>query len=67
MSIKKKLNENEYALRGASVLGAAGTTAVGNVIKGIGAGKSVGQVIKTGLVDLLVVVVKGWVQSRGLK
>ena len=31
MSIKKKLNENEYALRGASVLGAAGTTAVFNL------------------------------------
>lgn len=66
MSIKKKLNENEYALRGASVLGAAGTTAVGNVIKGIGAGKSVGQVIKTGLGGLIGGGRQGWIQSRGL-
>lgn len=66
MSIKKKLNENEYALRGASVLGAAGTTAVGNVIKGIGAGKSVGQVIKTGFGGLIGGGRQGWVQSRGL-
>lgn len=66
MSIKKKLNENEYALRSASVLGAAGTTAVGNVIKGIGAGKSVGQVIKTGFGGLIGGGRQGWVQSRGL-
>lgn len=66
MSIKKKLNDNEYALRGASVLGAAGTTAVGNVIKGIGAGKSVGQVIKTGFEGLIGGGRQGWVQSRGL-
>lgn len=66
MSIKKKLNENEYALRGASVLGAAGTTAVGNVIKGIGAGKSVGQVIKTFFGGLIGGGRQGWVQSRGL-
>lgn len=66
MSIKKKLNENEYALRGASVLGAAGTTAVGNVIKGIGAGKSVGQVIKTGFGGLIGGGRQGWVQSRDL-
>ena len=66
MSIKKKLNENEYALRGASVLGAAGTTAVGNVIKGIGAGKSVGQVIKTGFGGLIGGGRQVWVQSRGL-
>lgn len=66
MSIKKKLNENEYALRGASVLGAAGTTVVGNVIKGIGAGKSVGQVIKTGFGGLIGGGRQGWVQSRGL-
>lgn len=66
MSIKKKLNENEYALRGASVLGAAGTTAVGNVIKGIGAGKSAGQVIKTGFGGLIGGGRQGWVQSRGL-
>ena len=66
MSIKKKLNENEYALRGASVLGAAGTTAVGNVIKGIGAGKSVGQVIKTGFGGLIGGGRQGWIQSRGL-
>lgn len=66
MSIKKKLNDNEYALRGASVLGAAGTTAVGNVIKGIGAGKSVGQVIKTGFGGLIGGGRQGWVQSRGL-
>ena len=66
ISIKKKLNENEYALRGASVLGAAGTTAVGNVIKGIGAGKSVGQVIKTGFGGLIGGGRQGWVQSRGL-
>ena len=66
MSIKKKLNENEYALRGASVLGAAGTTAVGNVIKGIGAGKCVGQVIKTGFGGLIGGGRQGWVQSRGL-
>ena len=66
MSIKNKLNENEYALRGASVLGAAGTTAVGNVIKGIGAGKSVGQVIKTGFGGLIGGGRQGWVQSRGL-
>lgn len=66
MSIKKKLNENEYALRGASVLGAAGTTAVGNVIKGIGAGKSVGQIIKTGFGGLIRGGRQGWVQSRGL-
>lgn len=66
MSIKKKLNENEYALRGASVLGAAGTTAVGNVIKGIDAGKSVGQVIKTGFGGLIGGGRQGWVQSRGL-
>ena len=66
MSIKKKLNENEYALRGASVLGAAGTTAVGNVIKGLGAGKSVGQVIKTGFGGLIGGGRQGWVQSRGL-
>lgn len=66
MSIKKKLNENEYALHGASVLGAAGTTAVGNVIKGIGAGKSVGQVIKTGFGGLIGGGRQGWVQSRGL-
>lgn len=66
MSIKKKLNENEYALRVASVLGAAGTTAVGNVIKGIGAGKSVGQVIKTGFGGLIGGGRQGWVQSRGL-
>lgn len=66
MSIKKKLNENEYALRGASVLGAAGTTAVGNVIKGISAGKSVGQVIKTGFGGLIGGGRQGWIQSRGL-
>ena len=66
MSIKKKLNENEYSLRGASVLGAAGTTAVGNVIKGIGAGKSVGQVIKTGFGGLIGGGRQGWIQSRGL-
>lgn len=66
MSLKKKLNDNEYALRGASVLGAAGTTAVGNVIKGIGAGKSVGQVIKTGFGGLIGGGRQGWVQSRGL-
>ena len=66
MSIKKKINDNEYALRGASVLGAAGTTAVGNVIKGIGAGKSVGQVIKTGFGGLIGGGRQGWVQSRGL-
>lgn len=66
ISIKKKLNENEYALRGASVLGAAGTTVVGNVIKGIGAGKSVGQVIKTGFGGLIGGGRQGWVQSRGL-
>lgn len=66
ISIKKKLNENEYALRGVSVLGAAGTTVVGNVIKGIGAGKSVGQVIKTGFGGLIGGGRQGWVQSRGL-
>ena len=66
MSLKKKINDNEYALRGASVLGAAGTTAVGNVIKGIGAGKSVGQVIKTGFGGLIGGGRQGWVQSRGL-
>ncbi len=66
MSIKKKLNENEYALRGASVLGAAGTTAVGNVIKGIGEGKGFGGVLKTGLGGLIGGGRQGWVQSRGL-
>ena len=66
MSIKKKLNENEYALRGASVLGAAGTTAVGNVIKGIGKGKGFGGVLKTGLGGLIGGGRQGWVQSRGL-
>ena len=66
MSIKKKLNDNEYALRGASVLGAAGTTAVGNVIKGIGEGKGFGGVLKTGLGGLIGGGRQGWVQSRGL-
>lgn len=40
------------------MLGAAGTTAVGNVIKGIGAGKALVKLLKLVLVDLLVVVVK---------
>lgn len=66
MSLKKKLNDNEYALRGASVLGAAGTTAVGNVIKGIGQGKGFGGVLKTGLGGLIGGGRQGWVQSRGL-
>lgn len=66
MSLKKKLNDNEYALRGASMLGAAGTTAVGNVIKGIGQGKGFGGVLKTGLGGLIGGGRQGWVQSRGL-
>lgn len=66
MSLKKKLNDNEYALRGASMLGAAGATAVGNVIKGIGEGKGVGGVLKTGLGGLIGGGRQGWVQSRGL-
>lgn len=66
MSLKKKINDNEYALRGASMLGAAGATAVGNVIKGIGEGKGVGGVLKTGLGGLAGGARQGWVQSRGL-
>lgn len=66
MSLKKKINDNEYALRGASMLGAAGATAVGNVIKGIGEGKGVGEVLKTGLGGLAGGARQGWVQSRGL-
>lgn len=66
MSLKKKIDDNEYALRGASVLGAAGATAVGNVIKGIGEGKGVGGVLKTGLGGLIGGGRQGWVQSRGL-
>lgn len=66
MSLKKKINDNEYALRGASMLGAAGATAVGNVIKGIGEGKGVGEVLKTGLGGLIGGGRQGWVQSRGL-
>lgn len=66
MSLKKKINDNEYALRGASMLGAAGATAVGNVIKGIGEGKGVGGVLKTGLGGLIGGGRQGWVQSRGL-
>ena len=66
MSLKKKIDDNEYALRGASMLGAAGATAVGNVIKGIGEGKGVGGVLKTGLGGLIGGGRQGWVQSRGL-
>lgn len=66
MSLKKKIDDNEYALRGASMLGAAGATAVGNVIKGIGEGKGVGEVLKTGLGGLIGGGRQGWVQSRGL-
>lgn len=66
MSLKKKINDNEYALRGASMLGAAGATAVGNVIKGIGEGKGVGGILKTGLGGLIGGGRQGWVQSRGL-
>lgn len=66
MSLKKKLNDNEYALRGASMLGAAGATAVGNVIKGIGEGKGVGGILKTGLGGLIGGGRQGWIQSRGL-
>lgn len=66
MSLKKKINDNEYALRGASMLGGAGVTAVGNVIKGIGEGKGVGGVLKTGLGGLAGGARQGWVQSRGL-
>ncbi len=66
MSLKKKINDNEYALRGASMLGAAGATAAGNVIKGIGEGKGVGGVLKTGLGGLIGGGRQGWIQSRGL-
>ena len=66
MSLKKKINDNEYALRGASMLGGAGATAVGNVIKGIGEGKGVGGVLKTGLGGLIGGGRQGWIQSRGL-
>ena len=66
MSLKKKINDNEYALRGASTIGAAGLTAAGNVIKGIGEGKGVGGVLKTGLGGLAGGARQGWVQSRGL-
>lgn len=48
------------------MLGAAGTTAVGNVIKGIGEGKGFGGVLKTGLGGLIGGGRQGWVQSRGL-
>lgn len=66
MSLKKKIDDNEYALRGASTIGAAGLTAAGNVIKGIGEGKGVGGVLKTGLGGLAGGARQGWVQSRGL-
>ncbi|MGN1380044.1 MAG: hypothetical protein ACI4W0_00615 [Bacilli bacterium] len=66
MSLKKKIDDNEYALRGASTIGAAGITAAGNVIKGIGEGKGVGGVLKTGLGGLAGGARQGWVQSRGL-
>ena len=66
MSLKKKIDDNEYALRGASMLGGAGATAVGNVIKGISEGKGVGGVLKTGLGGLIGGGRQGWVQSRGL-
>lgn len=66
MSLKKKINENEYAMRGASVIGAAGATATGNVIKGIAAGKGFGAVLKTGLGGLVGGGRQGWIQSRGL-
>lgn len=66
MSLKKKIDDNEYALRGASMLGAAGATAVGNVIKGIGEGKGVGGILKTGLGGLIGGGRQGWIQSRGL-
>lgn len=66
MSLKKKINDNEYALRGASMLGGAGATAVGNVIKGIREGKGFGGVLKTGLGGLIGGGRQGWIQSRGL-
>ena len=66
MSLKKKIDDNEYALRGASTIGAAGITAAGNVIKGIGEGKGVGGGLKTGLGGLAGGARQGWVQSRGL-
>ena len=66
MSIKKKLNDNEYALRGVSMLGGAGVTAIGNVLKARKEGKDFGGVLKTGLGGLIGGGRQGWVQSRGL-
>ena len=66
MSLKKKINDNEYALRGASMLGGAGATAIGNVLKARKEGKGFGGVLKTGLGGLIGGGRQGWVQSRGL-
>ena len=66
MSLKKKINDNEYALRGASMLGGAGVTAIGNVLKARKEGKGGGEVLKTGLGGLIGGGRQGWVQSRGL-
>lgn len=66
MSLKKKINDNEYALRGASMLGGAGATAIGNVLKARKEGKGGGEVLKTGLGGLIGGGRQGWVQSRGL-
>lgn len=66
LSIKKKLGENEYAMRAASTIGAAGLTAVGNGINAFKNGKNVRGIIKTSLGGLIGGGRQGWIQSNGL-
>lgn len=66
LSIKKKLGENEYAMRAASTIGAAGLTAVGNGINAYKNGKKFGDILKTGFGGLVGGGRQGWIQSRGL-
>lgn len=66
LSIKKKLGENEYAMRAASTIGAAGLTAVGNGINAFKNGKKFGDILKTGFGGLVGGGRQGWIQSRGL-
>lgn len=66
MSIKKKIGENEYAMRGASMLGGAAMTGAGNFLKARKDGKSGGEVLKTTLGGIVGGGRQGWIKGKGV-
>lgn len=68
MSIKRKLNENEYAMRGAAMVGTGGAKGIGNFVNSWRANQGLGKLkaVGAGLSGMVSGGYQGLKQSKGL-